>query len=90
MTLAGDRQRIRCDVGQGSVRVIEAKLVVAADGARSSVRESAGIGASTWDYGQVALVANIFAQRFHNHVAYERFTPSGPIALLPMSEGRMG
>ena len=63
---------------------------MAADGARSTLRESAGVGATTWSYDQVALVSNVFSQRFHNHVAYERFTPSGPIALLPMSEGRLG
>jgi 2-octaprenyl-6-methoxyphenol hydroxylase len=90
MTLAGDHQRIECDRAEGGTTTIEAKLAVAADGARSTLRESAGVGASTWSYDQVALVSNVFAQRFHNHVAYERFTPSGPIALLPMSEGRLG
>lgn len=90
MSIQGDCQRIECDRGELGRRVIEVKLAVAADGARSSVRESAGVGASIWDYGQVALTANVFTQRFHNHIAYERFTPSGPIALLPMSEGRLG
>jgi len=63
---------------------------VAADGARSTVREGAGIGAETWDYQQMALVTNVFTQRFHDYVAYERFTSAGPLALLPMSEGRVG
>jgi 2-octaprenyl-6-methoxyphenol hydroxylase len=90
MSLAHHRQRIECEDGAGPTRVIEAKLAVAADGVRSTMRAAAGVGASTWDYGQVALTANVFAQRFHNHVAYERFTPSGPIALLPMTEGRLG
>jgi 2-octaprenyl-6-methoxyphenol hydroxylase len=84
------RQRIECDLGpQGSVSV-EAKLAIAADGAQSVLREAAGIGAQTWNYDQTALVTNVLAQRFHDHVAYERFTPSGPLALLPMSEGRLG
>jgi 2-octaprenyl-6-methoxyphenol hydroxylase len=87
MALAGHRQRIECEEG---APVIEAKLAVAADGARSAMRAAAGVEASTWDYEQVALVTNVFTQRFHNHTAYERFTPSGPIALLPMSEGRLG
>jgi 2-octaprenyl-6-methoxyphenol hydroxylase len=52
------------------------------------LREAAGIGAQTWNYDQTALVTNVLTQRFHDHVAYERFTPSGPLALLPMSEGR--
>ena len=50
---------------------------------RASVR-------NTWNYEQTALVTNVLTQRFHDHVAYERFTPSGPLALLPMSEGRLG
>ena len=57
---------------------IEAQAGVAADGARSTLREAAGIGAQTWNYEQVALVTNVFTQRFHDHVAYERFTPAGP------------
>jgi 2-octaprenyl-6-methoxyphenol hydroxylase len=69
---------------------LQAKLVVAADGARSTVRESAGIGAQTWDYHQVALVANVHTQKFHDHVAYERFTPAGPLAILPLAEARAG
>lgn len=73
-----------------ATRTIDARLVVAADGARSILRESAGIRASTWDYEQVALIANVFPQRFHDYVAYERFTETGPLALMPLSGGRMG
>lgn len=80
------RQRIECDLG----RSVEAKLAIAADGAQSALREAAGIGAQTWNYDQSALVTNVLTQRFHDHVAYERFTASGPLALLPMSEGRLG
>ena len=92
--LVDGRQRIDCDLGaqvdgQGSGSV-EAKLAIAADGAQSALREAAGIGAQTWNYDQTALVTNVLTQRFHDHVAYERFTPSGPLALLPMSEGRLG
>ncbi|HET9447267.1 MAG TPA: 2-octaprenyl-6-methoxyphenyl hydroxylase [Steroidobacteraceae bacterium] len=84
------RRRIDCNLAtQGSVSV-EARLAIAADGAESALREAAGIGAQTWSYDQTALVTNVLAQRFHDHVAYERFTPSGPLALLPMSEGRLG
>jgi 2-octaprenyl-6-methoxyphenol hydroxylase len=90
MRLEDGLQHLECELGDAVSRVIRARLAVAADGARSTVRQSAGIGASTWDYEQVALVTNVFTQRFHDHIAYERFTPSGPIALLPMSEGRLG
>jgi 2-octaprenyl-6-methoxyphenol hydroxylase len=90
MQMAEHQQRIECDLGAAGVTSLEAKLAIAADGARSTLRQSAGIGANTWDYEQTALVTNVFTQRFHDHVAYERFTAAGPLALLPMSEGRIG
>ena len=65
-------------------------LVVAADGARSVVREQAGIAAEHWDYEQTAITTTMTTQRFHDHVAYERFTPDGPIAVLPLADGRCG
>lgn len=85
-----DCQHIEFDLGAHGRSSVQARLAVAADGAQSVLREAAGIGADTWDYQQTALVSNVLAQRFHDHVAYERFTPAGPLALLPMSEGRMG
>lgn len=63
---------------------ISAKLLVIADGAQSSTREMLGIDATTKDYGQVALVANISLSKDHGGVAYERFTDSGPMAMLPL------
>jgi 2-octaprenyl-6-methoxyphenol hydroxylase len=66
---------------------VEARLVVAADGARSVVREAAGITAQVEDYGQVAVVANVAADRPHDGTAYERFTRSGPLAVLPVHDG---
>ena len=88
--LRSDHRELRCETGSDASVTIEAKLVIAADGARSVVRETAGIGSTTWDYGQHALITNVFTQRFHDHVAYERFTPEGPLALLPMTDGRVG
>jgi 2-octaprenyl-6-methoxyphenol hydroxylase len=86
------------DDGHRSLRVecagqpveLQARLVVAADGARSVVRDQAGIASVRWDYGQTAIVTTMTAQRFHDHVAYERFTPDGPIAVLPLADGRCG
>lgn len=83
-------RELQCEMGSEASVSIQASLVIAADGAQSVVRESAGIGASGWSYDQHALVTNVFTQRFHDYVAYERFTPDGPLALLPMSEGRCG
>jgi len=73
---------------RGRASGIDCQLLVAADGAQSSIRQALGIEATTWGYDQVAVITNVLAQKFHDHVAYERFTPTGPIAMLPMSEGR--
>ncbi len=63
---------------------LQAKLLVVADGAQSRTRDMLGIDATTRDYGQVALVTNISLQQDHHGVAYERFTDSGPMAMLPL------
>ncbi|KTD18752.1 2-octaprenyl-6-methoxyphenol hydroxylase [Legionella lansingensis] len=68
---------------------IQAKLVVAADGADSTVRRLVGLSAKNKDYNQHALVANIELARSHNYQAYERFTSAGPLALLPMTKNRV-
>ncbi|MFQ5644454.1 MAG: 2-octaprenyl-6-methoxyphenyl hydroxylase [Thiogranum sp.] len=65
-----------------------AKLLVAADGAQSSIRTQLGIETTRRDYGQTAVIANVTPDRPHANVAYERFTDTGPMALLPMSEQR--
>lgn len=65
-----------------------ARLVVAADGAQSAVRKVLGIEASVFDYGQHAIIAHVDTARFHDFTAYERFTPTGPIAMLPITDGR--
>jgi len=69
---------------------LSAKLVIAADGAQSAVREAAGIAHRHWDYGQTAIIANALTQKFHDHVAYERFTPQGAMAVLPLTDARVG
>jgi 2-octaprenyl-6-methoxyphenol hydroxylase len=72
----------------GLTTALEAKLVVAADGVNSAVRRAFKVGAESRDYGQTAVITTVLPQRFHDHVAYERFTPTGPLALLPLSDGR--
>jgi len=67
---------------------VQAKLIVAADGVNSVVRRALGVGAESRDYGQTAVITTVLPQRFHDHVAYERFTSTGPLALLPLSDGR--
>ena len=68
--------------------LIEARLVVAADGAHSLVRAAAGIAAVVEDYQQVAVVAHLATDRASTGIAYERFTASGPMAVLPLVDGR--
>jgi len=72
----------------GCERTFTARLIVAADGVQSAVRDAFGIDSERRDYGQVALITTVLPQKFHDHVAYERFTGSGPLALLPLADGR--
>lgn len=89
-TTLEDSARVLAVGLDGSPLEIHARLVVAADGARSAVREQAGIPSERWDYRQTAIATTMTPQRFHDHVAYERFTPDGPIAVLPLADGRCG
>jgi 2-octaprenyl-6-methoxyphenol hydroxylase len=71
-----------------NLETLSARLLVAADGGRSLVRDKAGIATQRTDYHQTALVTNVTPERPHQNIAYERFTNSGPLAFLPMSENR--
>jgi 2-octaprenyl-6-methoxyphenol hydroxylase len=82
-----DLVKLQIDAAGETVN-IEAKLVVAADGIHSSVRDALGVGAESRDYGQTAVITTVLPKRFHDHVAYERFTADGPLALLPLEDGR--
>ncbi|MEE4277141.1 MAG: UbiH/UbiF/VisC/COQ6 family ubiquinone biosynthesis hydroxylase [Halieaceae bacterium] len=66
---------------------IEAKLVVAADGALSRARDLLGLGTREWDYGHRAIVTTAVFERSHRHTAWQRFLQSGPLALLPLGGG---
>ena len=67
---------------------LSARLLVAADGVNSAIREQFGIDSRESDYKQTAIVTNITPQLPHRNIAYERFTETGPLALLPMTEQR--
>jgi 2-polyprenylphenol 6-hydroxylase len=67
---------------------VAVRLLVAADGAGSPLRERAGIATRGRDYAQRAVVAHITTERAHAHTAWQRFLPTGPLALLPLADGR--
>ena len=80
---------VTLELAQGGAAVgIDTRLVVAADGVQSAVRRAFGVEAQSRDYEQTAVITTVLPQRFHDHVAYERFTASGPLALLPLEGGR--
>lgn len=64
------------------------RLLVAADGANSKVRDMMGISSTRAAYDQMAIIGNLLPERPPRNVAYERFTKSGPLALLPIAENR--
>lgn len=69
-------------------RQLRAKLIVAADGANSTIRRLLALSVSEQDYQQTAITTNVSTERPHQGRAFERFTEHGPIALLPMPDNR--
>ena len=65
--------------------ILETDLVVAADGARSQVRQMLDFKTREWDYGHDAIVATVELERSHQATAWQRFLPSGPLAFLPLA-----
>jgi 2-octaprenylphenol hydroxylase len=80
----GDRQEIELEDGAR----LNAGLLVGADGRNSRVRDYAGIHAQVSEYGQQGLVAVVTTERPHAETAWQRFLPSGPLAFLPLFDGR--
>src|SRR5215468_7932197 len=76
------------DVTLADGAVIHASLLVAADGARSRLRERAGIATHGWDYDQSGIVVTVGHERDHNGRAEEHFLPAGPFAILPLTGKR--
>lgn len=72
----------------GESTVLSTRLLIVADGSASGLREQLGITVQERDYQQSAVIANVTTRQPHNNAAFERFTTSGPLALLPMTEGR--
>jgi 2-octaprenyl-3-methyl-6-methoxy-1,4-benzoquinol hydroxylase/2-octaprenylphenol hydroxylase len=78
--------RIQLELASGET--LAAGLLVAADGAASPLRRLAGIGTRGRDYAQRAVVAHVATERPHEDTAWQRFLPGGPLALLPLADGR--
>ena len=87
--LDGGRRNVRIVDAQGE-RVLATKLLVAADGTRSGVRDALCIAAEEHDYAQTLFVARLRAERAPDGTAYERFGDDGPTALLPRGDRHYG
>ncbi|HEX7130733.1 MAG TPA: UbiH/UbiF/VisC/COQ6 family ubiquinone biosynthesis hydroxylase [Rhodanobacteraceae bacterium] len=80
----GDRVSLELNEGEP----LSARVLVIADGAKSTLREKAGIATRGRDYAQRAVVAHVATEKPHEATAWQRFLPEGPIALLPLRDGR--
>ncbi len=78
--------RVEVELGDGEL--VRGRLLVAADGARSATRGRAGIDCWRRDYHQRGVVAHVACEKPHDGVAWQRFLETGPLALLPMADGR--
>ncbi|WP_286238939.1 UbiH/UbiF/VisC/COQ6 family ubiquinone biosynthesis hydroxylase [Neptuniibacter halophilus] len=65
-------------------RELIGRLLIAADGGESRVRQAAGIGVTKWDYDQFALVASVTTAYPQQDITWQQFTPTGPLAFLPL------
>jgi len=81
----GDRYVV--EYGDGETMTPE--LLIAADGVSSFVRNSAGITVKSWKYPQTAFVTHLQPEASHRNIAWQRFLANGPVALLPLSDGRV-
>jgi 2-octaprenylphenol hydroxylase len=85
LEVAGDRYRVHLEDG----RELDADLLVGADGARSFVRESAGIDVTRRPYAQTAFVTHLKPEEAHGATARQRFLAEGPLGMLPLADGRI-
>ena len=81
-------RRVEVELADGTA--LAARLLVAADGAHSAIRECAGIASHGWSYGQSAIVTTVAHERDHHGRAEEHFLPAGPFAILPLTDDAAG
>ncbi len=87
ISIAQSDDRFSVDFANGET--ITADLIVGADGAGSFVRNSAGITVDAWAYPQSAFVTHLRPEKSHQYTAWQRFLRNGPVALLPLQDGRV-
>lgn len=80
-----DEKNLKVTV-DGEKNIFSADLIIAADGSQSPVRKALNIKANVHDYEQSVVIAQVETELPHNDIAYERFTPNGPLALLPFAQ----
>ena len=85
LTKSGDRFEVKF----ADSELLLADLIIGADGAGSFVRNSADISVNAWQYAQSAFVTHLRPEKAHRHTAWQRFLRSGPVALLPLHDGRV-
>ncbi|QFT29249.1 2-octaprenylphenol hydroxylase [Labrenzia sp. THAF82] len=78
--------QVELELADGTI--LKSRLLVAADGVRSKLRDLAGIRTVNWDYGQSGIVTTVKHERPHNGRAEEHFLPAGPFAILPLPGNR--
>ena len=88
--LGDDYATVTIENADGAQEALRCALVVAADGANSEVRSMLGITAQKTSYEQRAVIGNLLPEKDIDNMAYERFTQQGPLAILPVADGRAG
>ncbi|MDH3305112.1 MAG: 2-octaprenyl-6-methoxyphenyl hydroxylase [Gammaproteobacteria bacterium] len=88
--LSPEQAGVVIEYGNGKRQTLHCKLLVAADGANSAVREMMGISVRKRHYGQRAVIGNVLPEHKLHNRAYERFTARGPLAILPVADDRAG
>jgi len=79
---------VSLSVNGETARTVTARLLVGADGTNSQVRRLAGIGVAGWDYNRFGIVASVCCEHPHQDTAFECFRKAGPLAFLPLADGR--
>lgn len=84
-SLTQDAEQVTIQAQRGTEQLeFTSKLLIAADGRDSLCRQALGVGVDEHDYDQVAIVTTVQTSKPHQHVGFERFSPLGPLALLPL------